>query len=208
MSTWRWQIPFQCGLWKHGMWKNFDMGRLNLVPNSWVTFLHSKLGCNTFEVQLEFCVYYNTNDFSRLEWILWLVGLLKSNSIWSILETWCVSYSSTWHSGGGLEMTPQNYVELGSSWGLSLEVNTFYALCCARSHANFWLILHKDVVVSEWHGRISDDMDQTYPHCGLRSMEMMEQCFTKRNNLHTIWLADSNRRHNCCSCKFGAHSNI
>lgn len=55
VSTWRWQILSQCGLWKHGIWMNFNKGRLNSVPNStWVTFLDSKLGCNTLWGASEF----------------------------------------------------------------------------------------------------------------------------------------------------------
>lgn len=70
--------------------------------------------------------------------------------------------------------------------------------------AFFWSVIHKAIVVNIWHGRISAEIDKSYPHCGLPSCgvsgahilqlpfgstsvpyatNIIWQLFTKRGNL-------------------------
>lgn len=50
-----------------------------------------------------------------------------------------------------------------------------------------WFVLHKVVVVSEWRGWISDEVDKSCPHCGPLSVESMEHKYYNCLLAQLVW---------------------
>ena len=62
----------------------------------------------------------------------------------------------------------------------------------AQKVAFLWLVIHKVMLVDEWHGKISMKIDKSCPCCGMQSVESVELRFFRYPLAQHGWRYDAN----------------